>query len=312
MQGMADDRNSVVVTGYGTTEVRRDVPPDHGQHVCLCGAEVHALSMSQVLERVERAVSRDAHLNISVVNVAKLVNMRRDALLRASVLSGDLVLADGMPLVWLSRLRRRPLPERVAGIDLMYRLFELANQRHLRVFLLGATQEIIERVVAIARERYPGMVIAGYRNGYFSKDQEAEVADQIGASAADILLVAMTSPRKELFMERWGQTMHAAVCHGVGGSFDVMAGLVRRAPRWMQRCGLEWLFRVLQEPRRLWKRYFYTNVMFLRLGFRCLICGKQHGEPGRCPWQPACHQHEQTRPEWNREPESSADSSRAR
>lgn len=283
VSGEQDDGPQCNSQALGGSVNRQRAP---GGGVCLCGAVIDRLSMSGVLDRVESALRARSPLNISVVNVAKLVNMRTNALLRESVLAGDLVLADGMPLVWLSRLRRRPLPERVAGIDLMYGLFELADRRGLRVFLLGATQEIIERVVSIARERHPRMVVAGYRNGYFSDAQAEEVARQIGDSRADILLVAMSSPKKELFMRQWGPLMNVTVCHGVGGSFDVMAGLVQRAPRWMQRCGLEWLYRVLQEPGRLWKRYLVTNLTFLYLSLRCVFCKEETGPCKSCPWQP--------------------------
>ncbi|NLX13670.1 MAG: WecB/TagA/CpsF family glycosyltransferase [Phycisphaerales bacterium] len=219
--------------------------------------------MNGVLARVEQALHRHERLAISVVNVAKLVNMRKDSVLRDCVESGDLVLADGMPLVWLSRLKRQPLPERVAGIDLMYRLFDLANRGGFRVYFLGARREILDRVVEIACERYPRMVVAGHRDGYFSEDQHEEVAGAIRASRADILLVAMSSPKKELFMKRWGDFLDVPVTHGVGGSFDVLAGVTRRAPKWMQHCGLEWLYRVIQEPRRMWKRYLMTNTRFV-------------------------------------------------
>jgi N-acetylglucosaminyldiphosphoundecaprenol N-acetyl-beta-D-mannosaminyltransferase len=239
------------------------------------------LTMPEVLERVKTALRERARLNISVVNVAKLVNMRKDEMLCRSVTSGDLVLADGMPLVWLSRLRGPALPERVTGIDLMYRLFELADREGLRVFLLGATQDVLDEVIAVARRRYPGACIAGARNGYFTERQDEEVARQVREARADVLLVAMSSPKKELFMRRWEAFMNVHVCHGVGGSFDVMAGKVRRAPMWMQRCGLEWLYRVVQEPRRLWRRYLVTNLSFARLALVWLIRGNRS-----CPGYP--------------------------
>lgn len=234
--------------------------------------------MAEVLARAERALRRRERLAISVVNVAKMVNMRSDSLLRESVESGDLVLADGMPLVWLSRLKRQPLPERVAGIDLMYRLFDLANRDGWRVYFLGARREVLDRVVEIAREHYPGMVIAGGQDGYFTDAQQAEVAGAIRAAQADILVVAMSSPKKELFMKRWGDGLGVSVTHGVGGSFDVMAGVTRRAPRWMQRCGLEWLYRVIQEPRRMWKRYLVTNTRFVWMFMSELMRSSPRGE----------------------------------
>ena len=241
------------------------------ERVCLCGLWLDSLSMSEVLERARRAIESRDRLSISVVNVAKLVNMRRDPMLRDSVESGQLVLADGMPLVWLSRLTDRPLPERVAGIDLMYQLFRLANERGLRVFLLGAKPDVLERVVEVCGRQYPKMVMAGYQDGYFSEERQEAVARAVRDARPDILLVGISSPKKELFMKRWGPFMNVPVCHGVGGSFDVMAGLTRRAPRWMQRCGLEWLYRLVQEPGRLWKRYLVTNSIFLVLAASDLL-----------------------------------------
>ena len=257
------------------------VHPSPGQghafrpRVRLCGVCIDALTMKQVVSYVEDCLDGGRKLAIGVVNVAKVVNMQRDSFLRESVSSSDLVLADGAPLVWLSRVKRTPLPERVAGIDLMFELFSLANARNFRVFLLGATRETIDRVVQIARCHYPGMVIAGYRDGYFDASQEQKVAAEIGESQADMLFVAMTSPKKEIFMKKWGQRMNVSICHGVGGSFDVMAGITRRAPRWMQRAGLEWLYRVMQEPGRMWRRYLITNTRFVGLVVNDLVSGSK-------------------------------------
>lgn len=251
----------------------------HNGRVRLCGVGIDPLSMDEVVLRVESAISASRRLAISVINVAKLVNMQRDPLLRGSVEAGDVIVADGMPLVWLSRLKRRPLPERVAGIDLMYRLFELADRKTLRVFLLGAKPDTLDRVVEIAGRQYPRMIVAGWRDGYFTAEQEEEVARTVAEARPDILLVAMTSPKKELFMNRWGDFMNVPVVHGVGGSFDVMAGLTRRAPRWMQRAGLEWFYRVLQEPRRMWRRYLVTNTLFLGLAVRDILNRRQEALP---------------------------------
>lgn len=235
---------------------------------CLFGIPFNAMTMPEVVAAIDLAVARQRRINVSVVNVAKLVNMRRDAFLRESVLAGDLIVADGMPLVWVSRLVRRRLPQRVAGIDLMFELFKLADRRQLRIFLLGAEDEVLQRVAEIARRDYPNMILAGMQHGYFRPHDEPAVAQKIAQSRADILFVAMTSPRKEHFMKKFSELMNVAVCHGVGGSFDVMAGKTRRAPRWMQRTGLEWLYRVLQEPRRMWKRYLVTNTIFMGLALR--------------------------------------------
>jgi N-acetylglucosaminyldiphosphoundecaprenol N-acetyl-beta-D-mannosaminyltransferase len=228
----------------------------------LFGVPIAALRMPDVMARVDAAIRVREPLHIGVVNAAKLVNMRSDPALRADVLASDIILADGMSVVWASRLLRLPLPERVTGIDLMLRMLDAAHERGYGLYCLGAEPAVLAAVVARVADEYPGVRIAGQCHGYFSPDEEPRIARDIADSRADILLVAMTSPRKEHFLARWGGQLRVPVTHGVGGSFDVFAGKVRRAPERWQRLGLEWLYRVLQEPRRLWKRYLVTNIRF--------------------------------------------------
>jgi len=234
----------------------------------LFGVSIAAVTMEDVLPMVDAAVAERRPFQIGVVNAAKVVNMQRDARLRDDVLASDIVLADGMSLVWASRLVGRPLPERVAGIDLMFRLLERAAEKGHRVFCLGATDEVLAAAVAAFRARFPGLVVAGTQHGYFSVADEPRVAQAIAASRADIVFIAMTSPRKEQFLAQWSRVLDVPVWHGVGGSFDVAAGKVARAPVLWQRLGLEWLYRVKQEPRRLWKRYLITNTIFARMLLR--------------------------------------------
>jgi N-acetylglucosaminyldiphosphoundecaprenol N-acetyl-beta-D-mannosaminyltransferase len=228
----------------------------------LFGVPVAPATMEQALDRVQAAIERRARLQIGVVNAAKVVNMRRDPLLRDDVLSSDVIYADGMAVVWASRVLGRPLPERVAGIDLMKGILERGRSRHWRVFCLGATDEVLDKAIARIESDYPGVSIVGRQHGYFGVQEEEAVANRIAAARPDVLFVAMTSPKKENFLARWSGLMEVPVCHGVGGSFDVVAGKVERAPDSWQRLGLEWLYRVKQEPRRLWKRYLVTNTIF--------------------------------------------------
>jgi N-acetylglucosaminyldiphosphoundecaprenol N-acetyl-beta-D-mannosaminyltransferase len=231
----------------------------------LFGVGVHAVTMDQALGICRRAVQTRRHLNIGVVNAAKIVAMRRSPLLFDAVAGADLVLADGMAVVWAAKILRQPLPGRVTGIDLFERLLRLANECRYGIYFLGATQQVLDEVLRRVGRDHPHLRIAGSRNGYFSEDQAAGVAEDIRRSRADMLFVAMTSPKKELFLGRFGRRLDVAVCHGVGGSFDVLAGKVSRAPHAWQALGLEWLYRVLQEPRRMWKRYLVTNVQFASL-----------------------------------------------
>jgi N-acetylglucosaminyldiphosphoundecaprenol N-acetyl-beta-D-mannosaminyltransferase len=239
---------------------------------------IAAMTMAQAVARVQRAIEDRARLQIGVVNAAKIVNMHRDERLRDDVLASDLVLADGMSVVWASRMLGEPLPERVAGIDLMHAMLARGNREGWRVFCLGASEQVLVRAVAALRALYPNVRFVGAHHGYFARSEESAVAATIAASRADILFVAMTSPRKEQFLARWSPTMGVPVCHGVGGSFDVVAGEVRRAPAAWQRLGLEWLYRVKQEPRRLWKRYLVTNVLFLGVVARELVRRRQRLE----------------------------------
>lgn len=237
----------------------------------LFGIPVAAIDIDEAQQLIADCIDRRQPLQIGVVNAAKVVNMHRDADLRDSVLSSDVIFADGAAIVWASRLLGRPLPGRVAGIDLMFRMLELADRHHYRVYLLGATSAVLDRVRQNIVADYPGAVIAGAHHGYFDGTEEQAIAEDIKQSRPDILLVAMTSPKKEHFLARWNDLIDVPICHGVGGSFDVYAGLVKRAPLLWQRLGFEWLYRVLQEPRRLWKRYLVTNTLFLVLTARHLL-----------------------------------------
>ena len=206
-----------------------------------------------------------------MVNAAKLVNLRRKASLRKAVLSADVVLADGMSVVWATRLLRRPVPERVTGIDLMMALLVRADQCGYRVYCLGATDAVLEQAVARIQHDFPHACVVGRHNGYFSPEQAEQIAADIAAVRPDLLFVAMSSPMKEEFLAHWAPVMGVPVCHGVGGAFDVLAGRTKRAPQLWRRLGLEWLYRVLQEPRRLARRYLVTNMLFSWLVLRELL-----------------------------------------
>ncbi len=237
----------------------------------VLGVPIAAISLDEAVAVADECVAARARLQFGVVNAAKLVRMRHDPLLAADVLASDVVLADGMSVVWAARLLGRPLPERVAGIDLMHGLLALARRKGYRVYCLGAAEPVLRQAVSNIRASYAGLSLAGASHGYFDDDQEGRVAHEIATAATDILFVAMTSPKKERFMTRWSARLQVPVVHGVGGSFDVVAGLVRRAPPSWQRLGMEWAYRLRQEPRRLWKRYLATNTLFCGLVARAAL-----------------------------------------
>jgi N-acetylglucosaminyldiphosphoundecaprenol N-acetyl-beta-D-mannosaminyltransferase len=154
------------------------------------------------------------------------------------------------------------LPERVAGIDLMSELLDLAERERYRVYVLGARADVLERAIANIRDRHPHLKLAGRRDGYFADEEAEAVAAEVRAAAPDIVFLAMSSPRKEYWIAEHGGSTGAALVVGVGGAIDVWAGVARRAPLWMQRAGLEWFYRLAQEPRRMWRRYLVTNLLF--------------------------------------------------
>jgi N-acetylglucosaminyldiphosphoundecaprenol N-acetyl-beta-D-mannosaminyltransferase len=230
--------------------------------VKLFGIPINAMTMAEVLALVHQTIAAHSRLQIGVVNVAKVVNMRRNKILRDDVLASDIILADGSGVVLACRLLGQALPERVPGIDLMFNILKQGDEQGYRVHCFGATEEINQTVAGRIREEYPNVKVVGRRNGYFSDQDEKGIAKEIALAEPDVLFVAMSPPKKEKFMARWGEAMGVPVCHGVGGSFDVMAGKTQRAPEAWQRAGLEWLYRVKEEPRRMWKRYLVTNTLF--------------------------------------------------
>jgi N-acetylglucosaminyldiphosphoundecaprenol N-acetyl-beta-D-mannosaminyltransferase len=234
--------------------------------ITMMGCQVDNLSMEETLGKVEGFIASGRPHQHVVVNVDKLVKASRDAQLRQIINDCALVNVDGMPVVWASRLLGKPLKERVAGVDLFEALMRRAADKGWRVFLLGAREEVVSAVKSTYERKYPALVVAGYRNGYWSGEQEeAEVVAQIKDSRADLLFVAISSPKKEQFLGRYQADMKIPFAMGVGGTFDVAIGKVRRAPVWMQNCGLEWFYRFLQEPRRMFRRYFIDDMAFVWL-----------------------------------------------
>ncbi len=231
----------------------------------MMGCRIDNLSMEETLQAVDGFIKDGRPRQHVVVNVDKLVKASRDEELRRIINECALINADGMPVVWASRLLGKGLKERVAGIDLCEALIRRSAEQGWRVFLLGAREEVVSAVKVIYERKYPGLIVAGYRNGYWNDEEERDVVEQIKSSQPDLLFVAISSPKKEQFLGRYTAEMKVPFAMGVGGTFDVAAGKVKRAPIWMQKSGLEWFFRFLQEPRRMFKRYFIDDVAFLWL-----------------------------------------------
>jgi N-acetylglucosaminyldiphosphoundecaprenol N-acetyl-beta-D-mannosaminyltransferase len=233
----------------------------------LFGLPFTAGTLEDVTDHLRRQLATGRQQLVVTANTDHVVRLRRHPELLGPYLDADLVLADGMPIVWGSRLVRAALPERVTGVDLMNAVCEALGREGRGVFLLGSTDEVLSRAGSAIIERFPGIGLAGTHHGFFGLDDDADVVAAVNGSRADVLFVGMGSPRQE----RWAATHlpelapRLVLC--VGGSLEVLAGIRSRAPGWMQRAGLEWSYRLLQEPGRLWKRYLVEDAAFLAILF---------------------------------------------
>ena len=241
------------------------------ERIELFNAKIDPLTMDETLQSVERIIEGRVVTQHVVVNVAKLVMMQKDEKLREIVNSCGLINADGQGVVWGANMLGMKIPERVAGIDLFVKLIALAAEKGYRPYFLGARPHIVEKVARHFKSIHPKLEIAGWRDGYFQPREEREVAEKIRHSGADILFVAMSSPKKEIFLSEYSSVMEVPFVMGVGGSFDVVAGYVQRAPVWMQRLGLEWFHRMMAEPSRMGKRYLVTNAIFLTMMMKAVV-----------------------------------------
>ncbi|MDP2183179.1 MAG: WecB/TagA/CpsF family glycosyltransferase [Actinomycetota bacterium] len=231
----------------------------------VLGCSLNALTLRESIERAVRIAQVGGATQHVVVNAGKYVQMEKDQHLACIVRSAGFVNADGMAVVWAARVLGRPLPERVTGIDMFQGLLKRCEDLGIPIYLLGATDEVLSQLLVVLNLTHPNLIIAGWRNGYFGDAGSAEVVDAIRGSGARMLFVGMPTPRKEYWLAENLTRLEVPFCMGVGGSFDVVCGHVRRAPLWMQGVGLEWFYRLVQEPRRMWRRYVVGNATFIRL-----------------------------------------------
>lgn len=245
------------------------------KRISLFNCPIDALTMDETMGRIEMAIEQNSHIHHALVNAATIVNLQKDPILKEGIVHCDLINADGQGVILAARALGLQLPERVSGPDLMEKIVELAYKRNYRIFFLGAEPYVVKKVVETYSALYSPNIIAGYRNGYFSNEDEPEIAKQITASKPNILFVAITSPKKESFLFR-NKALFSNInlITGVGGCFDIVAGKTRRAPKWMQKSGLEWFYRMMQEPGRLFTRYITTNSILLKMIFQSKMLNK--------------------------------------
>lgn len=220
------------------------------ERVKILGVEVDAVTMAQAVEKVENLIAEKKSSIVATANAEMLMMSTHDEDLKKILNAAALVVPDGAGTVWAAHHLGFEMPERVAGYDLVQELMKIAPSRGIKFFLLGSAPGVADKAKLKAEELYPGIKIVGTHNGYFSAQDEAEIISQIKNSRADILLAALGVPKQEKWLAAHKDELKIPVSIGVGGTFDVMAGNVKRAPLWMQKAKLEWLYRAMLQPSR--------------------------------------------------------------
>lgn len=236
--------------------------------ITILNTVIDVLDTKQTIDLVEKYVQTKTPLHLMGVNADKINEVNNNELMKHIVNRSGIINADGASVILASKYLKKPLPERVAGIDLMQSLVSLSEKKGFSVYLLGAKQAVVEKTAEVLQEKHPQLNLVGFRNGYFKEPDWPSISAEIKEKNPDFVFVGITSPLKEYLIEYLQNDGHTSVFMGVGGSFDVISGYIHRAPIWMQKANLEWLFRVIQEPRRLFKRYFVGNCVFIKAVFK--------------------------------------------
>lgn len=228
------------------------------------GVKINSLSINDFIDIIEQnIITRTALIQQTSVNAYTIVSVQHDLALREAINKSTLVNIDGMSVVWALKFLGYKHVQKASCPDIFDRLMELAAEKGYRPFFLGTTPEILDTAIRNLKNEYPALEMAGSHHGYFNEENAEEIAKLIKESKADMLFLGISSPKKELFSDRYSAYMQVPYIFGVGGVFDILANVTKRAPRWMQNSGLEWLYRFLQEPRRMWRRYLIGNIQFV-------------------------------------------------
>ncbi len=244
--------------------IKQETILGNNKRITILNTLIDVLSVKETIDLVEKYIITKTPLHLMGVNADKINEVNENPLMKEIVNKCGVINADGASVVMASKYLNKPLPERVAGIDLMQDLVKLSADKGYKVYLLGAKQEVVEKTAENLKNTYNNLNIVGIHNGYFKKEDWKDISEEVKKTKPDIVFVGITSPTKEYLIEFLQNDGHDCVFMGVGGSFDVISGKIPRAPKWMQKCNLEWLFRVMKEPRRLFKRYFVGNRKFIK------------------------------------------------
>lgn len=248
-------------------DIKQETVLGNNRRITILNTVIDVLNVEDTIDLVDKYVQTKTPLHLMGVNADKINELNRNEVMKQIVNSCGIINADGASVILASKYLKKPLPERVAGIDLMQSLVALSENKGYSVYLLGAKQAVVEKAAEVLKERHPQLNIVGIHNGYFKESDWPSISLELKEKRPDFVFVGITSPLKEYLIEYLQDQGHKAVFMGVGGSFDVISGNIPRAPLWMQKANLEWLFRVMQEPKRLFKRYFVGNLVFIKAVF---------------------------------------------
>lgn len=231
--------------------------------------EVDSLNMPEVLDRIDKLIQIKKNSYVVTPNVDHIVQLEKDSELQKVYKNADLILADGKPLIWISNYYKTPIKEKVSGSDLFPLLCEMAGKKGYKMFFLGAAEGVAARAATNLKKRYSNLEVAGVYSppfGFEENEEEVEkILQMIIKSNVDILIVGLGAPKQEKFIFKYHDRLKVPISLGLGASLDFEAGNIKRAPKWMQKSGLEWLFRITQDPRRMFKRYIIDDIKIIRL-----------------------------------------------
>lgn len=240
----------------------------------VLGVKVSAINMKDASDFIVKSAATREKVYISTCPVSTIMECQESAEILTSVNSADLVTPDGMPIVWLGKLKGHRDVRRVYGPDLMLEACRISGERGLKNYFYGSREQVLEKLQFKLKRLFPGLAVSGGYSPPFrelSRDEDEKIIQMINDSGSDILWVGLGSPKQDLWMNEHRDKLNVPVIVGVGAAFDFISGTKKQAPLWMQRSALEWLFRLISEPRRLWKRYIFGNAKFLFLLVKELI-----------------------------------------
>ncbi len=237
--------------------------------VNILGTPVSSLTMDELFSDWEAVIQKGEKAQVCITPVNSILAARATARVQKIYKHADYVLCDGVPVKWASEFLGDPIKERITGLDVLPRIFLFAASKNFSIFLLGASPGVAETLKKVMEAKHPGVKIVGtfvppFR-AVFSKEENQEMIDAINTVKPDILLVSLTAPKQDIWIAENLDKLDTHVAIGIGGAFEVAAGMIRRAPVWMQKNGLEWLYRFLQEPKRMFRRYFVEAPVFIPL-----------------------------------------------